>query len=190
MTSKNRKFETKNMILIALFTALMAITAIISIPLPFSPVPITLVTLTVLLAGSLLGPRFATAASGLYLALGAIGLPVFHNMTGGMGILAGPTGGFLVGYLLIALTFGWLSRVKPPVKEWTPKVETAWLALAALVASFICYIPGILWYVHLYQVPASAAIASCVLPFIPGDLAKSIAAAVLTRRLEHYRLKG
>ena len=100
--------RTTLLILTALFAALTAVGAWISIPLPFTTVPITLATMGASLAGALLGPWYGSLSMIIYLLLGAVGAPVFHNMTGGLGILTGPTGGYLIGYITSALLCGLL----------------------------------------------------------------------------------
>jgi biotin transport system substrate-specific component len=97
------------MIYAAMFGAATAMGAYIMIPLP--PVPITLQTLFVVLAGALLGGRLGALSQVVYLLLGIIGLPVFHGGKGGLGILLGPTGGYLVGFIAAAYVVGKLIEV-------------------------------------------------------------------------------
>ena len=123
-------------LLIALLAAALCILAPLVIPV--GPVPVSLATLGVYLAAGLLGPVRGTAAVGLYLLLGAVGLPVFAGFTGGFQQFAGVTGGFLWGYLLCALTVGLLTRI-----SHRPPLMALWLVIGALAL----YLPGVGWYV-------------------------------------------
>ena len=162
--------------LAALFTALTAVGAFISVPLPFTPVPVTLATLAAMLAGALLGPKYGSLSQIAYLLLGAAGAPVFHNFTGGLGILTGPTGGFLIGYIAIAFTAGLVSYKNSGSRP---------LTIAALTCgTLVCYIIGTAWFMISTGTSLSAAFISCIVPFIPGDILKIIAAMLLTERLK------
>ena len=87
------------MTLTALLAAVTAACSWISVPLPFTPVPINLATLAVFLAGGLLGAKYGSISIITYVLLGAIGVPVFNSFTGGIGIITGPTGGYIIGYI-------------------------------------------------------------------------------------------
>ena len=100
------------MVQIALFSGILCIVAPFTIPVPMSPVPLSLATFVVYLAGALLGAKQGTAGVLVYLLLGAVGLPVFSGFSGGIGVLFGPTGGYLMGYLLCAAIVGWLANGK------------------------------------------------------------------------------
>jgi biotin transport system substrate-specific component len=105
-----RKTTIQAYLLCALFAALTAICSQIMIPLPFTPVPINLAYLAVLVCGGALGPKKGAIAMTVYVLLGAIGVPVFHGLTGGLGVLAGPTGGYIIGYIPMALVMGLLAK--------------------------------------------------------------------------------
>lgn len=155
----------------ALFTGLVTVGAYIALPLPVSPVPIVLQNFFVLLAGLLLPFRRALAAVGLYLALGAIGLPVFSAARGGLAHFAGPTGGYLLGYLPAVAICAILSG-----HERSRAAALRDLA-AALAASVVVYAVGTPWLARVMGMSPSAALAAGVLPFLPGDALK-VAAAV------------
>jgi len=106
------KSKLKGMVFAALFAALTGAVAWFRIPLPFTPVPITLQTLMVLLSGAVLGPYYGAVSMGIYLALGAIGLPVFAGGSSGVGALLGPTGGYLFSYPVAAFVIGFLLQKK------------------------------------------------------------------------------
>ena len=103
MTTINQtRSNTASLVLCGLFAALTAICSYITIPLGFTPVPINLATLAVFLAGGLLGKKYGTASIAVYVMMGAVGIPVFAGFQGGVGVLAGPTGGFIAGYIAAA----------------------------------------------------------------------------------------
>lgn len=164
----------------ALFVALTAVCSWISIPLPGS-VPINLATFAVILAGSVLGYKYGPAAMTVFLILGAIGVPVFHSFTGGMGIVFGPTGGFLIGYIVLALVMGLAAK-----KDGIPV-----FAVAFLVGEALLYVLGCIWFIKMTGNPASVALTACVLPFIPGDIVKGILAYIVKVRIVKagYNLK-
>lgn len=192
----DRVARTRLLILSALFAALTAVGSWISIPLPFSPVPINLATLSVFLAGGLLGPAGGAASQAVFVALGAVGLPVFHSFTGGVGILAGPTGGYLIGYIAAAWIAGTgfaagraqidpaagAASTKPAaaVNKKPPLYRGAAVLAVALLA---CYSLGTLWFMVSTGTGLAAALLLCVVPFLPGDAVKIAAALLLIRKL-------
>jgi biotin transport system substrate-specific component len=148
-------------------SAVLALSALISVRLPFGPVPVTAQTLAVLLLGAVLGKTRAVASVFLYLAQGLAGLPVFAGGTFGAAYLLGPTGGYLIGFVPAAFIAGYLAE-----HGWDRKVSTAFLAmLAGNIAIYVCGIP---WLANF--VGADKAIALGFLPFIPGDLIKLVLA--------------
>lgn len=174
-----RNTRTRDLVLWGIFAVLTAVGSWISIPLPFSPVPINLATLSVFLAGGLLGPKGGAVSQTVYVALGAFGLPVFHSFTGGVGILAGPTGGYLIGYITAALLAGLLPRWHQKGKA-TPLLQGVAILSLAL---FSCYTLGTLWFIFITGTSLLPALFLCVLPFLPGDIFKIFAALFLLRRL-------
>ncbi|MDR2158962.1 MAG: biotin transporter BioY [Treponema sp.] len=165
--------------LAALFAALTAAGTFIAIPLPFSPVPVVLQNFFALLSGLILGPALGSAAAGLYLLAGAAGAPVFAGASGGFVRFLGPTGGFLLGYPLAALTAGLVAgRPRPEIK--TPQ----WRIILAVLAGFlVIYIPGVIRLKFAIDKPWAAALAAGFIPFIAGDLLKGIAAVIIAPRL-------
>ncbi len=158
----------------SLMCALMAVGAYLS--LPIGPVPIVLQNMFVLLAGLLLGSRWALASVSLYLLLGILGLPVFSAGGGGLGHLLGPTGGYLVGYLPAAAVIGMISRL-----GWH-RARSASLVLdgaAAVAGSLIVYACGVLWLQRVTGLTLHQAIVAGVVPFLVGDGLKIAAAVVL-----------
>lgn len=168
------KRTTINLVYCALFASLTAICSQIAIPLP-ADIPLNLATLAVMLAGAFLGPWYGLASQGVYLLLGAVGVPVFAMFRGGLDRLVGPTGGYLIGYLFMALTVGLITAR-------FPKSMIAHI-LAMLASSAVCYLFGTAWYLVLTQSSPIAALAACVLPFLPGDLVKIVLGSLLAVKL-------
>ena len=153
----------------AMFTALIIIGGYISIPI--GPVPIVLSDFFVMLAGLFLGWRWGLASVLLWLFLGAIGLPVFAGGRAGLAVFMGPTGGFLLGYVLLVLSVGFLAG--------TGKPSALRNTLAIIIGNALLYPVGILWLKMLLNLNWAAAISAGLLPFIPGTVIKLIAAVAL-----------
>ncbi len=170
----------------AMATAMVALAAHVSVPLPFSPVPLTLQPFAVLLVGMLLGPVTAFATMLLYLGEGAAGLPVFSPLgPGGVAQLLGPTGGYLLSYPLAAAVAGWLVRNRGGVSR--PLVRGL---VAATCATAIIFLLGASWLSMLLHLHLDAALRMAVLPFLPGEAIKIVAASFLysamcSRRQQH-----
>ncbi|MDR2095514.1 MAG: biotin transporter BioY [Treponema sp.] len=176
--SAKRKTLT-GLVLTSLFAALIAAGTFISIPLPLSPVPIVLQNLFAVLAGLILGPFPGGAAVVLYLIAGALGAPVFAGAAGGIAHFAGPTGGFLFGYLLAGFTAGLIAgRPRRGVK--TPP----WRIIAAAAAGFlIIYVPGVIRLKYAISGDWPAALAAGFFPFLIGDSIKGVIAVIIAGRL-------
>ena len=156
-------------------TGLMALAAHISLPLPFSPVPLILTPFAVLLIGMALGPLTAFSAMVLYLAEGAMGLPVFSPQgPGGVAQLLGPTAGYLFAYPFAAATAGWMVRNLHAI---TSAMVRGLVSGSAAVA--IIFTSGALWLATLLHLHANAAWHMAVAPFLPGEIVKIVAAATL-----------
>ena len=158
-------------IMACLFAALISIGAYIAIPIPGTPVPIVLQNMFIIMAGFVLGPWWGLAAVLLYLMLGAIGLPVFSGGTGGLVRFAGPTGGYLIGYIPAIIVFGLASKFKR--QKWYLN------AVAGLVGMAIVYALGVAWLKLSLAINWTKALATGALPFIPGDVAKIAIASAL-----------
>jgi biotin transport system substrate-specific component len=173
----------KSAALVVAFSLFVALSAQVVIPLPFTPVPITLQTFAVLLTGALLGSRLGAAALALYLAEGAVGLPFFRGGNGGWLYLAvSPTAGYLLAYPLAAFVTGRLAE-----RGWDRKFLTAAAAIA--VGSLVILFGGWLGLLRFY--PAGQAFALGVVPFIVGDIVKiALAAAALPSGWALLRRKG
>ena len=173
MSEKAKETNTKNrnkiliIVYIGVSAALIAICSWIQIPLT---VPITLQTMGVCLVSGLLGLKRGTLATLVYIVLGAIGVPVFAGFSGGMGVILGSTGGYIVGFIFTALIVGFVSMV---------------------IGIPVCYAFGTAWFAVVYNKandPASLAtiLGWCVTPFLIPDAVKIVIAAILTNRLKKF----
>ncbi|THJ67360.1 biotin transporter BioY [Arthrobacter echini] len=172
-----RRWNATDLSLVAVFAALIAALSILpGIPVGPLGVPITLQTLGVLLAGIVLGPARGTAAVLLYLVVGLIGLPVFSGFSGGFGVLAGPTAGYLLAFPLAALVAGLLAV---GVLRRGRRFRTALLFLACLAASLLTIHPlGIAGLMVNAGLPLREAILVDAV-YLPGDVIKDVLAALL-----------
>ncbi|MDR2553324.1 MAG: biotin transporter BioY [Treponema sp.] len=171
-----KKKAAAGTVLTALFAALIAGGTFVSVPLPFSPVPVVLQNLFTVLAGLVLGPVLGPAAAALYLAAGALGFPVFAGAAGGIAHFAGPTGGFLAGYFLAALAAG-LACGKPGVPAPRGKI-----IFAAALGFLVIYVPGLIW-LKQFTGNWAGALTAGFFPFLPGDAAKAFIAVTAAPRL-------
>ena len=170
------KMRTVDMAYIAMFAVVMAVCAWISIP---AAVPFTLQTLGVFLAVGMLGGKRGTLAVLIYLLLGAVGMPVFAGFNGGLGYMLGSTGGYIVGFLLSALTM-WGFEAMLGRKTWV-------LAVSMVLGLAVCYAFGTAWFMVVYAKNTGAiglmtALGWFVIPYIVPDLVK-IALALLLQKL-------
>jgi biotin transport system substrate-specific component len=161
------------------FTALTIVGAHISIPLPFTPVPLTLQTLFVLLAGAFLGAAAGAASQIKYMVLGAAGLPVFAGgSAGGLARLLGPTGGYLVGFVAASYFLGWL--LKKNDVSWTK------LVLGFAAAVIIIHSLGMLRLATLLHLPLKKAFLMGSAPFLPGEAVKIILASLVYKGTKRF----
>lgn len=162
---KNKSASIHGMALIALMAAAMCVIAPWSVPV--GPVPLSLATLAVYLCVYLLGWKRGTASVLVYILLGAAGMPVFASFKGGLGVVLGPTGGYIMGYLPLAILSG--IAVEGSRSRWVHLLGMA-LGTAAL------YTLGTAWFCFQGGYSLETALAKCVWIFIPGDLVKMAAA--------------
>jgi biotin transport system substrate-specific component len=158
-----------NVMLVVVFSVLIALSAQIAIPLPFTPVPITMQTLTVLLTGLLLGSRLGMVTLVTYLVEGVVGLPVFTQWGSGIAHLFGPTGGYLIGFVFATGMVGFLAE-----RGWDRRIWTTLLAM--ILGNLVIYAFGVSWLSTFLGV--GSAIAKGMLPFLIGDAVKIALAMV------------
>lgn len=162
--------KTKDMALTAVMAALVCIAGPLSIFI--GPVPLSLASFAVYMAGAVLGAKRGTAAVALYLLIGIAGVPVFSGFAGGFQKLAGVTGGYLLGYLPCAFLSGLGAEKAAPGKKW-------FLPAAMAAGTLVLYVIGTAWFVLQTGNTLGGALSLCVVPFLPGDAAKIAAASLL-----------
>lgn len=181
---KTMKIKTKEITLTALMTAVICILGPISLAIPVSPVPISLGTFAIYLTSYLLGMKRGTISCLIYLLMGAIGLPVFTGFTGGIGKVLGPTGGYMIGYIFMALICGFF------VEKWNGKIFPSFMGMIS--GTVVLYAFGTVWLAYQNNMSFGVALAAGVLPFIAGDIAKIIlvllTAPQICRRLKMANL--
>lgn len=170
-------------VFIALFAALICMGCFISIPVGL--VPITVQNMFALMSGVVLGSIHGAAAVGIFLLLGTLGIPVFSGAKGGIAILSGPTGGFLIGYFVGALIAGLIAG-SPKVQEKKLNARIVGkIILATLLAYIANYAAGIPWFMSVMEARGATkslhdTIKICLIPFIPGDSIKIVVTIILS----------
>ncbi len=167
------KMRTRNITLCALFTAVMCVLCVITIPI--GPVPITLGTLGIMLTAVILGHKRGTASVLAYILLGAVGLPVFSGFKGGFQVLIGPTGGYIWSYIIMAFLIGFASRTLPKNK-WTAMLK---IFIACIAGIAVCYALGTVQFMFVQKTNLTQSLMMCVAPFIPFDAVKAVVAVYL-----------
>lgn len=171
---EHRALTARELTLGALFVAVLCALSQIAIPLPMG-VPISLGLLGVYLCALLLPPKMSLAVIAVYLLLGLVGVPVYAGFKAGPAALFGRTGGYLVGYLPCGLIIALMNRRGR---------NFLWRCLSVALGLAACYLLGTLWFMHLTGFTAGKALAACVLPFLPGDAVKMLAAAGMAPQLK------
>ena len=178
----SKKKKSAPLVLTALFAALISAGCFIQIPLP-GGVPVAIQDMLAMLSGMILGPLYGAGAVVIFLVLGCIGLPVFTGKAGAQVILGGPTGGFLVGYLLGALAAGLvLAALLPLGRKHSTAAAYVAITIAALVATFVLFACGIVRFMQLTGYEFGKTMAAVLLPFIPGNIVKLILMVMLTKK--------
>ena len=177
------KTQTYTLAMVAVMTAVTCVLAPMSIPI--GQVPITLTNLVIYFSLYLLGWKRGSVSVLVYILIGTVGVPVFSGFSGGLGKLAGPTGGYILGFLVMAVVAGLA------VDHWNNR---ALHFLGMVVGTGLCYALGTAWFCFSTHSSVQAALWTCVLPFIPFDLGKMVAAIVagpvLRRRLVQAGVLG
>ena len=168
---KQQTMKIQDLTLIALMAALTCILGPMSITLPFTPVPISFTNLVIYFAVMVIGMKRGTISYLVYLLIGAVGLPVFSGFSGGLAKLAGPTGGYLIGFLFMIPLTGILF-------EKTGK--SFWKQFGAMVlGTLVCYLFGTVWLCLQLNLDFIGGLGVGVIPYLPGDTAKIILAALI-----------
>ena len=170
---KTKTLSIRELCSIGLFTAIIAVCAQISIPMPYG-VPMTLQTFAIPLAGTILGVKNGTIAALTYVILGAVGAPVFAGFAGGIGILFGRTGGFILAFPLMALAAGIGAK----------KTNLPWLAMWLVIGAIVLYISGATVFSLVTSNTLAASFAFVVVPFIPTEIVKIVLVVVFTKLIK------
>ena len=171
MTSQISTSNTYTLTTVALMAAVTCVVGPLTIPV--GPVPVSLVPLVIFLSVYILGTKKGTVSLLIYLLIGAVGVPVFSGFTGGIGKLAGPTGGYMIGYIFMALIAGWF------IHRFYDKVAIQFIGMVLGLA--VLYAFGTAWLAYSAEMTFMAALAIGVLPFIVFDFIKIVIAIVLGR---------
>lgn len=177
-----KKTTTYTLIVTALMAALMCIAGPNSILIPMSPVPISFTTLAIFISAFVLGKKMCTVSTVIYLLLGLVGLPVFSGYSGGFGKFAGPTGGYLIGFIFTAFITGFF------IEKFGCKIYTN--VIGMILGLGVAYLFGTLWFTVIMNTTFVAALASCVVPFLIGDAIKIIIGAILGPILRKSLMKA
>lgn len=175
-----QKIKTSDIALTALAAALIAVCAWIQIPMS---VPFTMQTFAVFAVAAMLGFKRGSVATAVYILLGTLGVPIFSGFRGGIGVLLGSTGGYIVGFLLSAMIIGFA------VDKFGKKVSV--MAISMLIGLAACYLFGTLWFMFVYtrdtgSIGFVSVLMTCVVPFIIPDLAKSALAILIAKRVGKF----
>ena len=171
--------RTRNLTYISMFVAIIAVCAQISIPLP-GGVPLTLQTWAISLAGVLLGVKKGALAAVVYMLLGAVGVPIFTNFGAGMGIILGPTGGFILSFPMQAALSG----------AGASKGNLFWLIAGLVAGTVVNLFTGMVYLSFVLSINIEAAFAAAVLPFIPGEVIKIALVAVIGKSIKTALVKS
>lgn len=172
MTS-SRQITTKKLILTGMFTAIISVLSQITIPI--QPIPFSLSLLAIFLTGMLLEPKYAFFSTLAYILLGAFGLPVFAGLKGGLHVLTGMTGGFIMAYPIMAFITSISYQLSKKVKSSSFIKNISRIAIPALgmiISLFMCYLIGTLWFSYVSGSTIAYSLTVCVFPFIAFDLLK------------------
>lgn len=173
MVQETRVISLKEMVLMALFAAITCVLAPLAIPI--GPVPVSLTNFVIYISVYILGWHRATITYVVYLMIGLAGLPVFSGFQGGIGKMAGPTGGYLIGFIFTVIISGLFIQIKTNNKIAGRLMGIAGMILGTIVA----YGFATAWFCYSTGTGLSAALTLCVFPFIPGDLVKMVVAVTV-----------
>ncbi|MDG7042175.1 MAG: biotin transporter BioY [Nitrososphaerota archaeon] len=177
--------RTRGLALSAIFATILSIASLVSVPLPFTPIPITLQVMVVFLIVAMLGPVYGTYSCLLYLFLGVAGLPVFAGATSGIAVMLGPAGGYLLGFPVGTLIGGLLARSLAESR----KADAVRVSAAIFSTLLIIYLVGFLWLAVYSKLTPFQAFLIGVVPFIGIDVLKAIVAIPIALSLRRSGLR-
>ena len=180
MEQKNVRTNIREMSLIAVMAAVICVLGPLSVPI--GVIPISFTNLAVYLAIYVLGCKPGTLSYVVYLLIGLVGVPVFSGFTGGIGKLFGPTGGYLIGFLFMAVICGWF------IDRFDCKLALSFFGM--VLGTIVCYIFGTAWLAYQAGMTFYAALAAGVLPFLVGDLVKMAIAVIVGPQVRHQMIRA
>lgn len=175
ISAEKKKLSIRQIALVGLMTSVICILGPWALHIPVSPVPISLGMLAIYFVTSVLGMKLGFVSVMIYLLLGLTGLPVFTDFMGGPGKLLGPTGGYLIGYLFMALICGFFTD------KWSDKIVINFFGM--ILGTAACYLFGTLWLGYQLSLSFTEALMIGVIPYIPGDMIKLVIAIAIGSRL-------
>ena len=158
-----KKISIHGICFVALFVAIRSVLSSMTIATPWG-VPFTLQTFAVALAGCVLGRRYGCASTVVYIILGCVGVPVFAGMSAGIGVLAGPTGGYIIGFVFLTLLTGF------SVFFYERKANLLLVLLLNVLGLAACHVPGVIWLKHVASMSWYSALCVGTLPYLVKDL--------------------
>lgn len=182
ITIQKENTKVKELVLIGLMAAVICILGPLSIPLPVSPVPISMTNLAVYFAVYILGTKRSLISYLVYLLIGFAGIPVFSAFTSGPAKLLGPTGGYLIGFLFIAPIAGYF------IDRYPSRMGLCFLGMA--LSAVVYYVFGSVWLAWQSGMSLSAAFAAGVIPFLPGDVGKMVLAMLAGPQIRKHLQKA
>ena len=168
--------KTKKIAIVSMMTAVMCILGPLSVPLPFTAVPISFTNLVIYIMCYILSCKLATTSYLLYLAIGMIGIPVFSGFSGGLGKLLGPTGGYLIGFILTTLISSYF------IQKW--KSNIFYHVIGMILGTVACYLLGTAWLAYQGNMTFWAACLAGVIPFLIGDAIKIIVGVLVGKGVQ------
>ncbi|MDE7138336.1 MAG: biotin transporter BioY [Ruminococcus sp.] len=175
IVSHSKLFNTREIVLIAMFVAIMAVCSWISVP---TTIPFTLQTFGVFCAMSILGGKNGFFAILVYILIGAVGVPVFSGFSAGVSALTSYSGGYIWGFLFLALVF-WIAE-----KFFGNKLYIQVISL--IIGMAVCYLCGTLWFMHVTKTSFLYGLTACVAPYVLFDLLKMVCAVGISVRVKKY----
>lgn len=182
VTQKRSLFTVKQLTLVGLMAAVLCILSPLALSIPISPVPISLGTLAIYFVISVLGMKLGTISVAIYILLGLAGIPVFAGYTSGPGKLLGPTGGYIIGYLFMALICGFF------VDKFSSNIPLYLLGM--VLGTAVCYLFGTLWLAYQMELTFPKALMAGVIPYIPADIVKLVIATAIGFQIRKRLVKA
>lgn len=179
---KQTVFSVRQLALIGLMTAVICVLGPLALSIPVSPVPISLGTLAIYFVVAVLGMKRGTVSVLIYILLGLVGVPVFAGFTAGPGKLFGPTGGYIIGFIFMALICGFF------VDRFSNRIP--FYIFGMLLGTAVCYLFGTIWLGYQMELTFTKALMAGVIPYIPGDLVKLILATLIGFQLRKRLVKA